>query len=305
LFEPFIDQLVGGEIINCGDPVKIEREDMIKKQFKLNAVASAMLMPLASGGLALPAYAQQDGLEEIIVTATRRAGSIQDVPINISVVDAGRIQEQGLDNVADLIDFVPGINVVSAGGRNGNNIIVRGLNAEALGQGGGNDVGSTVSTYIGEIPIPLDLRLTDIERVEFLSGPQGTLYGAGTLAGAIRYIPNKPNLEEKEFIVRGDIYAIGEGDGISTDFGVTVNLPISDTFAVRGVFDRKDDKGFIDYPFVVQNPGVSEPDAAPADRAANFNPVEDADSQEISSGKLALRWQPNENLDSVLTYLRS
>jgi iron complex outermembrane receptor protein len=280
-----------------------------KKSFKLKASARAitrvLALPLAGAGFISPTFAQENGIEEIIVTATRRAATVQDVPINIAALDGRRIEQQGFGEISELLAFVPGINAVDQGGRNGNVVIIRGLNAEPLGQGNGNGVGDTVATYLGEIPLPIDLKLNDLQRVEVLLGPQGTLYGAGTLGGAIRYIPNKPNTEESLFEVRGDVYDINQGDGLSTDFGLTFNQPLSDTLSVRGSVDKLDDKGFIDYPFVVRTPGVSEPDTDRNDAAAsaaNFNPSRDANSQEITSGRIAVRWQPSDSFDTTLTY---
>ena len=285
----------------------------MKNQYRNNtnsylraAIRAALAIPMAGAFVAMPAYSQEDAmLEEIIVTATRREGSIQDVPINIAAIGGARIVEQGFSNISDLLAYVPGINAIDQGGRNGNETIVRGLNADPLGQGGGNDGGSTVATYLGEIPIPIDLRLNDLQRVEVLLGPQGTLYGAGTLGGAIRFIPNKPDFDESLLEVRGDAYTINEGSGISTDFGFTFNFPISDTFAIRGSMDYLDDQGYVDYPFVVQQPGVSEPDIDPNDAAAvaaNFRPVKDANGQQAFSGRIAARWQPTETVDATLTY---
>lgn len=270
-------------------------------------LAAAVALATLPGLLPNVAVAQESGagIEEIVVTATRREGSIQDVPINIAAVDGQRLKEQGFSDITELLAFVPGINAINQGGRNSNQTIVRGINAEGLGQGSGNDTGGTVATYIGEIPIPIDLRLNDLRMVEVLLGPQGTLYGAGTMGGAIRYLPNKPDTTETLFEVRGDAYSINGGSGLSTDMGMTFNAPISDTFAIRGSVDRRDDEGFIDYPFVVQQPGVSEPDTNPNDAAAaaaNFSPVEDANGQEVVSGRIAMRWQPNDVFDSTLTY---
>lgn len=269
------------------------------------AIRAALLLPAAATVVPSISSAQDTVIEEITVTATRRDASVQDVPINISAIGAAQIEEQGFDNISELLAYVPGINAVNQGGRNGNEIIVRGLNADPLGQGGGNDIGTTVATYIGEVPIPLDFRLRDLQRVEVLLGPQGTLYGAGTLGGAVRYIPNKPNAQERLFQVRGDTYSIGEGSGLSVDVGATFNLPLSDTFSIRGTVDRLDDKGFVDYPAVVQQPGVSEPDVDlndPAAVAANLAPVSDANGQDLLSGRLAVRWEPNDRLDATLTY---
>ena len=161
------------------------------------------------------AAAESDGemrAETITVTATRRAESVQDVPLNIAAVGGAQIEEQGFDELSDVIAYVPGINVVDRGGRQGNPIIVRGLNADGLGSGdGNNNGGGTVATYVGEIPLFVDLKLNDLERVEVLLGPQGTLYGAGTLGGAIRYIPTKPQFDGDTLDIRAEAYQYSGG----------------------------------------------------------------------------------------------
>ncbi len=265
--------------------------------------AVSLGVALACAGAAAPAAAE---IEEIVVTATRRAEAVQDIPVNISAVGGGQIEQQGFDDLSELASYVPGINVVDQGGRDGNRIVVRGLNAEPIVNSFGQENGGgTVATYIGEIPLYVDLRLNDLERVEVLLGPQGTLYGAGTMGGAIRYIPKKPDFDTLSFEARADAYTYSEGDGVSSDIGFTVNVPVSEKFAIRASVDRYDDKGFIDYPFVVQQPGVSEPDpdfSDPAERAANFSPVEDANTEEALSGRFAARWTPTDAIDATLTY---
>ena len=179
-----------------------------KRRHALTASVS-LLSLAAAGSLSMPAFAQSTSAsdDEIIVTATRRAESIQDIPFNIAAVGAAQIEQQGFGDIAQLIEFVPGINIVDQGGRDGNRIVVRGLNADPISGGGGgagSDGGGTVSPYIGEIPLYVDLRLNDLERVEVLLGPQGTLYGAGTMGGAIRYIPKRPQFEEYSAEARAD-----------------------------------------------------------------------------------------------------
>ena len=273
---------------------------------KLIRSAGGSALLIAAAASAVPAIAQVD--DEIIVTATRRAESVQDIPFNIAAVGGEQIEKQGFDDIAQLIDYVPGINIVDQGGRDGNRIVVRGLNADPISGGGGgagSTGGGTVSPYIGEIPLYVDLRLNDLERVEVLLGPQGTLYGAGTMGGAIRYIPTKPDFSGFSAQIRADGYTYKEADGVSYDLGGTVNYPISDSLAFRASVDYLDDTGFIDYPFVVQNIGVSNPDpdfSDPADVAANLRRVEDADFEETLSGRAALRFQPNDRLDANLTY---
>lgn len=223
---------------------------------------------------------------------------MQDIPLNIAAIGAEQIEEQGLDELSDLLAFVPGINIVDRGGRQGNPIIVRGLNVDPLGSGdGNNDGGGTVATYIGEIPVFVDLKLNDLERVEVLLGPQGTLYGAGTLGGAIRYIPIKPQFGEISGSVRAEGFQYSEADSLSYDVGATLNFGLSDTLAIRGSIDYRDDSGFIDYVNVVDEIGVTNPDTA-----AGLNRIEDADGEETLSGRIALRWSPSSALDATLTY---
>ena len=242
----------------------------------------------------------------VYVTATRRQGTVQDVPINIAAVGAAQLEEQGISELADLISYVPGINIVDRGGRQGNPIIVRGLNADPIGSGDGdNSGGGTVATYLGEVPLFIDLKLNDMERVEVLLGPQGTLYGAGTLAGAIRYIPKKPDFEGYSFEIRADAYQYSEAGDLSTDMGLTVNLPVSDKFAIRGSVDFLDDTGFVDQPFLVRELGVSNPDpdfSDPAAVAANLYSAQDVDYEDAVSGRVAARWTPLDWLDGTLTY---
>jgi iron complex outermembrane recepter protein len=244
--------------------------------------------------------------QTITVTATRRAESVQDVPLNIAAVGGQQIEEQGFGELADVLAYVPGINVVDRGGRQGNPIIVRGLNADGLGSGdGNNNGGGTVATYVGEIPLYVDLKLNDLERVEVLLGPQGTLYGAGTLGGAIRYIPKKPQFDGDTLDVRAEAYQYSEADDLSYSGGLTFNKTLLPNLAIRGSIDRETDSGFIDYPFVVREIGVSDADpdfSDPADVAANLRRVKDADGEDITSGRIAARWEPASWLDGTLTY---
>lgn len=256
----------------------------------------------AAPGLAL---AQATDVEELIVTATRRDATVQDVPINIAAVGGVEIQKQGLNDLSELANFIPGVHLVDQGGRSSDRIIVRGLNADALSQTDtlGNDAGGIVSTYLGEIPIYIDLKLNDMERVEFLLGPQGTLYGAGTMGGAIRYIPRRPQFDEATFELRSDVYKYSEAGDLSSDLGVTFNFPLSDTLAIRGSFDRLSDSGFVDYNYVVNRPGVTNPNIInPSAPGYDLTQYEDANDEHTVSGRLALRWQPTDSFDANLTY---
>ena len=277
--------------------------------FRTLLLAAASTIPVAAH--AQPSTgstaAEEHDEDIIIVTATRREGTVQDVPINISAVTGDVLESQGLDNLREVAATVPGVYILDQGNRAGTPIVFRGLNATGLGSfDGNNDGGGAVSTYVGDIPLYVDLRLNDMERVEFLLGPQGTLYGAGTLGGAIRYIPTRPQLGEIGGEVRADVYAYKAGKGLSTDTGMTINIPLGDSVAFRGSIDYANDRGFIDYPYAVtRQPGLStvgnvNPDAI--GNPANFTPLKDLNTDDTISARAALRFNPSDTFDAVLTY---
>src|SRR5690606_23823427 len=147
--------------------------------------------------------------------------------------------------------------------------------------------GDTVQTYLGDVPLYLDLKMHDIERVEVLMGPQGTLYGAGTLGGALRYIPRAPDTQRYSFDVHGNAFSVTHG-GSGLEGGAVVNMPIvGDMLALRASVSWLDDPGFIDYPYLVREPGVSDPEpdmTDPAAVAANLHRQKDANWEETVSG---------------------
>ena len=153
--------------------------------FKPALLASAISAVLINSNMA---FAAEDAIEvdksieTIQITATRRAGSVQDAPLNITALNGDVISDQNIGDLEDVARWVPGLTISDQGGREGSPIIVRGLNTNTSDRI--SDSG-TVATYVGEIPLSIDLRLTDVDRVEVLIGPQGTLYGAGTLGGAM------------------------------------------------------------------------------------------------------------------------
>src|SRR6185436_12342793 len=127
----------------------------------------------------------------IVVTATRRAVSVQDVPINISAVGAEQIDRQHISDIRDIADFTPGLTISDTGPGSVGTIVMRGLSADDT-SATGDTYDNAMGIYLGEVPLFYDFKMLDISRVETLLGPQGTLYGLGTLAAAIRNIPNRP-----------------------------------------------------------------------------------------------------------------
>ncbi len=166
------------------------------------APVSAQALTAPGSAQALAAEDSGDGGDAIIVTATRRSISLADVPINISAIGAEQLQDQRLNDIRDLGAFTPGITVTDTGPRGAGTIVMRGLSADdtsTFADNGNNAIG----TYLGEVPLYLDFKLIDLQRVEVLLGPQGTLYGLGTLAGAIRYIPERPDATKTTGYVHG------------------------------------------------------------------------------------------------------
>jgi iron complex outermembrane recepter protein len=267
---------------------------------------STLSAAVASALVTVPVAAQQEQrlLEEVLVTATRRSESIQDIPFNITALGGQAIERERISNLSDLARRVPGMTVVDKGARGGSRMTVRGLNVDSMAaaEALGNSSGDTVGTYLGEVPVYWDLKPVDLNRIEVLMGPQGTLYGAGTLGGAVRYIPNKPQADGMTFELRGNAYDLSESSGVGYDLGGTINIPIiEDRFAIRGSIDYNDDPGFIDYNYLVREPGVSLPQPDPEDRNANLKKEEDANTEETLAARLAARYT-GDVLDATLTY---
>jgi len=247
-------------------------------------------------------------LEVIVVTATRREASVQEIPFNIAAFGPEALERQRITDLSEFTRAVPGLYLADQGPRSGNPMTVRGLNVSSLdaSESVGNGTGGTVATYMGDIPLYIDLKMVDMERIEALLGPQGTLYGAGTLGGAIRYVPNRPDLVRTEAEVGGRFYSLDESDGSGLDVYGVVNVPlIEDRLAVRAVVSYLDDPGFIDYDYLVREPGVSNPQPDfndPADVEENLRRHEDADTEETLSGRVGLYWKVTDAFDANLTY---
>ncbi|MCG7535830.1 TonB-dependent receptor [Pseudoalteromonas sp. OOF1S-7] len=274
---------------------------------KLIALAIATALP---GSIMFSASAQADeagvkekSLEVIQITATRRSGSVQEAPLNITALDADVMKDQNIGELADVARWVPGLTVTDQGGRSGSPIIVRGLNTNSSGPGSD---GGTVATYINEIPVSLDMRLTDVERVEVLIGPQGTLYGAGTLGGAIRYMLKAPELDITTVQLYGDLFQNSESDSVGGEGGFVFNTPIiEDELALRASLNQYEDPGFIDYNYVVREGGASLADPDWSNQSAvdnNLKRVDDANGETTTTGRISVRWKPNDWFDGTLNY---
>lgn len=197
--------------------------------------------------------------QTIVVTATRRSTSLQDVPINISAVSAQALQDKHIDDVRDLGAVTPGLTIKDTGPSGNGTIIMRGLSADDT-QSSGNNYDNALAIYLGETPIYADFKFMDIARVETLLGPQGTLYGEGTLAGAIRYLPNRPNPNKWEGAADIRLFGESHAHDRGIDVNGTINVPIiPGKLALRSSVGYWDNPGFIDYVGLVNHPGLSNP----------------------------------------------
>jgi iron complex outermembrane recepter protein len=215
-------------------------------------LADAALLTYHAPAVAQTPQADEGGLEQVTVTAQRRDENLQNVPIAITALTGETLSQLSVTTFDDYVKYVP--NVTSQGlGPGQNNIYMRGLATGVTGLQGSGVVGPfpNVAVYLDDqsAQLPgrnLDVYAVDLERVEILEGPQGTLFGAGAQAGVVRYITNKPKLDRVEVNVNAGYAITAHGDP-SNNVDGTFNLPIiPDKFALRGVIYSESRGGYID-----------------------------------------------------------
>ena len=236
-----------------------------RKLCKIKGISRKSLVrtgiPVASTLLAaVPfAYAQDagtdtGGLQEVVVTAQKRVENLQDVPISVQVLDNARLEQLNITNLDDYVKYSPSISYSRGNGQGGSgapgqsHIYIRGV----VNGGDGNHSGSQplVGTYLDEQPVTTidgtpELHLYDIQRIEVLEGPQGTLYGASSEAGTVRIITNKPDTSKfyGNVTVEGNQIQHGSAGWEAEGF---LNIPLSSFAAIRLVGWAEQDGGYID-----------------------------------------------------------
>ena len=212
------------------------------------AVASIIAAGFAATGASLAA---SQGIEEVIVTATKTSASTQDIPVAVSALTSEKLDQMGVSNFQDYLVQLPG---VSAGGSGPgqNTIYIRGVasTTPAISIAGVAGLAPNVAFYLDEQPLAqpgrnLDVYAADLNRVEVLAGPQGTLFGASSQAGTVRLITNKPDPSDAYGKLKVGFSTINEG-GNNSNFEAMYNLPISDNITLRGVVYSDDKGGYID-----------------------------------------------------------
>jgi iron complex outermembrane receptor protein len=240
---------------------------------------------------------QSEGIQEIVVTAQRRNESLENVPITIQAITGDQLKQLNVSTFDDLLKYTPNV-TFSGNGPGTGNIFMRGLSSG----GSGNQSQSTtapfpnVALYLDDQSMQFparnnDVYMVDMERVEVLEGPQGTLFGGGAQAGAIRYITNKPKLDVTEGNVNAG-YGTTAGGDPNSNINATINIPlIADTLAVRGtIFDDRRGGYISNVPGTIANivqPNVTASNAALA--GPNLN------TQTYIGARLSALWKFNDD----------
>jgi len=213
------------------------------KKHMIGASAIAVTTALFSTALA--------EVDQIVVTATKRAENAQDIPVAVQALGGQQLDELNVDNFTDYLVQLPGV-TAGGGGPGQNTIYIRGLASTTpnLTVAGVAGLAPNVALYLDEQPLAqpgrnLDVYAVDLERVEVLPGPQGTLFGASSQAGTIRLITNKPKLGEFEAIANAGV-SFTEGGEMSNKVEGIINIPVTENLALRGVAYTDERGGYID-----------------------------------------------------------
>lgn len=259
------------------------------------------------------------GIQEVIVTATKRETRLQDTALSISVIGKEEITRRGLTKMDDYMNMVPGVTMQDRGAL-GNAIVMRGTEVNPADP----ITGEAVGVYFGETPVSglgslawgagaTDFKMVDIERVEVLRGPQGTLFGAGSMGGTVRILPARPDLRRMEGSLGAEYSRTGGyGGGNSVVQGV-FNLPVvAEKLALRAVGYRFDDSGFyknIAGSYAGPFPGASSANLRPTfgETAAAWGGVArdqgDRGASVITGARLSALWQATEAFSANVSYV--
>jgi outer membrane receptor protein involved in Fe transport len=222
-------------------------------------------------------------LEEIIVTATRRSARLQDVPLSITAFSQEQLTQKGIVGFEGIARETPGV-VLDERSANNISVTTRGIATNGYQAG----LQATTTVYLDDLPlttignsVTLDPNLYDVERVEFLRGPQGTLFGSGSLSGALRILTRSPDLANHGASALVDVGQTNDGGGIRQRYNAMVNVPlVTNKLGLRVVGFYRDEDGYID------NVGTG---------------VKNANSLKDRGGRAILLWKPTNRLNVRLT----
>jgi iron complex outermembrane receptor protein len=248
-------------------------------------------------------------LAEVVITAEKRVSTVQDTPESIEALSAEDLQASGVPSLATLAQGTPGVSMKSEGPSQ-TEIEMRGMTSS-----GGNS--ATVGFYLDDIPLAgpasaqnghvvIDPDLYDLNRIEILRGPQGTLFGSGSMGGTVRLITNQPNLSQFQSSARS-VLSGTDGGGFNHNDNVMINLPlIDDTLAVRVVGSENYTSGWIDrivanpFPLVGGDPvGILRGDVQDAPIAKQYP---GSNAYQSYAARVTLLWQPTQSLSVTPSY---
>lgn len=283
----------------------MKKEPVVTPGYKpktLSTAIAAGILTLTSDAFATPV------IEEMVVTATRRAESTIDIPYNVTVVGGDTIRNAGILDLNELVRFVPGLVTADLGADASvnNSLIMRGLNANNPGTNNvlPNVVEPAVSTYLNDTPVFMNLRLADISRVEVLRGPQGTLYGSGSVGGTVRFIFNEPSTEASSFSFSAGTSMSAESDEANYEVGFVGNLAISDRAALRLVAGKDSFGGVTDAVniSVLDSTGNVVPEGGDAIAGGHTTTTkDDTDDSEVTYARMSLLFNVSDDTELLLT----
>jgi iron complex outermembrane receptor protein len=263
----------------------------------------------APSGPIVAGAANSGETQEVIITAQKRISTVQNTPVSVSALSGDSLQDRGVPSLATLAQGTPGVSLKSEGPSQ-TEIEMRGMTSS-----GGNS--ATVGFYLDDIPLTgpasaqnghvvIDPDLYDLNRIEILRGPQGTLFGSGSMGGTVRLITNQPNLSQFQSTAQS-VLSGTDGGGFNHNENLMVNLPlISDTLALRIVGTESYTSGWIDrivadpFPLVGGNPeGTVRGDVQDAPIEKQYP---SSNAYQSYGARATLLWKPTENLSVTPSY---
>jgi iron complex outermembrane receptor protein len=257
-------------------------------------------------------------MSTVIVTSGRRTQLLSEVPSNLMAYGADTLENQGVESLADLSRVVPGLAQANfdpaRGGWGGALPVLRGVNANRLATVSPNVSAPTISTYYGNALLPVALGLSDIDRIEVLRGPQGTLYGSGSMAGTLQIVPASPDLDETFLTAKGGLSTTENAGDLNYSAESILNWAISDRLGLRLVAGRNKYAGYIDEARLIaltgKNTSVPGPDlSTPANTVGalptdpeTFTTASNVNDSEMDYYRAKVRFEPTDRLMIELTY---
>ncbi len=278
------------------------KNNAYKLNFKISAIAIAVATALGSTPYVQAEEAEESqGIEEVIVTVRKRQESLQDIPTTVQALSEEFIEELGAKNMEDYTRFIPGLTLISFN-PGSSNIIFRGITTglgDFIGQAGASVyMDETSLTSVGSQP---DIRMIDIQGVQALAGPQGTIYGGSAQAGVMRIQTNKPDLSGFDASVDMG-YRTGSESDASYDINAMLNIPINEQFAIRLVAEKAEDGGFVDNVFGY-TPNYNSLWGEVLSEYDNADMVEENwNSTDYDTMRVSARWEPNDDWAITFTH---